>query len=253
MNEYERVNMMEDNRWTNILKCDIMENITQLGDAENRDRLSALDAKLLNENIHLHNIKKNIGKYYEQFKEANEDFKEFILSDAKSKILLERYRHLHPDKIKSSINNSIHAINIISNVRVENFKTALKNLENLKSHPKPQKSKQGYIKKKKMEATMGKIVNKVKKIALVDFTKRKTKNMVNDVKQNLINYDQTDAKAMAMVIMKEIETGTNFNEDSVNFIKSYFAEKDAKERFISKNTSYIDKLNSIMDSMEYSR
>ncbi|XP_025198001.1 uncharacterized protein LOC112596499 [Melanaphis sacchari] len=259
MNEYERVNMMEDKRWTNILKCDIMENITQLGNAEQRDRLAALDVNLLNEKIHLYDIKKKIKKYYEQFEEANGDFKDIILSDAGNKILLERYRHLHPDKIKLSINNSIHTITHVSNARVEQFKTALKTLENLQRHPNPQKSEQQHIKKKKMEATMGKIVNKVKKIALVDFTKRKTKNMVNDVKQNLIKYDtvieqlQNDAKAMAMVIMKEIETGTNFNEDSVNYIKSYFAEKDAKERFIGKNTSYIDKLNSIMDSMEYSR
>ncbi|CAH1731997.1 unnamed protein product [Aphis gossypii] len=259
MNEYERVNMMEDKRWTNILKCDIMENTTLLGDAEHRDRMAGLDVKLKNENNHIHELKNNIKKCYVQFKEVNEDFKDLILSDAGSKVFLERYRYLHPDKIKSSINNSIHTITKVSNARVEQFKTAIKNLEDIERRPNPQKGEQHYIKKRKMEKTMGKIVNKVKKIALVDFTKRKTKSMVNDVKQNLIKYDtvieqlQTDAKAMAMVIMKEIETGTNFNEDTANYIKTYFAEKDAKEKSIGKNTSYLDKLNSIMDSMEYSR
>ncbi|XP_060856443.1 uncharacterized protein LOC132934181 [Metopolophium dirhodum] len=259
MNEYQRVEMMEDKRWTNILKCDIMENITKLGDAEQHDRFAEMDVNLVNENINLQDMKKNIGKYYEQFKVVNGDFKDIILSGAGSKSLLERYRHLHPDKIKLSMNNSIHTITNASNARVRRFKIALKKLEDIHRHPNPKKGKQKHIKRHKMEATMGKIVNKVKRIALVDSTKRTTKNMVDGVKQNLIKYDtvieqlQNDAKSMAVIIMKEIETGTNFNQDSVNYVKSYFAEKDAEEKSINTNTSYLDKINAIMDSMERSR
>ncbi|CAI6356831.1 unnamed protein product [Macrosiphum euphorbiae] len=259
MNEYQRVEMMEDKRWTNILKCDIMENITKLGDAEQHDRFAEMDVNLVDENINLQDLKKNIGKYYEQFKVVNGDFKDLILSGAGSKSFLERYRHLHPDKIKLSMNNSIHIITNASNARVRRFKIALKKLEDLQRYSNPKKGKQQHIKRSKMEATMGKIVNKVKRIVLVDLTKRTTKNMVDDVKQNLIKYDtvieqlQNDAKSMAVIIMKEIETGTNFNQDSVNYVKSYFAEKDAEEKSINTNTSYIDKINAIMDSMERSR
>lgn len=259
MNEYQRVEMMEDKRWTNILKCDVMENITKLGDAEQHDRLAEMDIKLLNENNHLQDLKKNIGKYYEEFKVVNGDFKDLILSGTGSKILLERYRHLHPDKIKLSMNNSIHTIANTSNARVKRFKIALEKLEDIHRYPNPKKDDQQHIKRNKMEATMGKIVNKVKRIALVDSTKRTTKKMVDGVKQNLIKYDtvieqlQSDAKSMAVIIMKEIETGTNFNQDSVNYVKSYFAEKDANEKCINTNTSYIDKINAIMDSMERSR
>jgi len=259
MNEYQRVEMMEDKRWTNILKCDIMENITKLGDSEQHDRFAEMDVTLENENIHLQELKKNIGKYYEEFKVVNGDFKDIILSGTGSKSLLERYRHLHPDKIKLSMNNSIHAIANASNARVRRFKIALKKLEDIRRYPNLEKDEQKHIKRNKMEATMGKIVNKVKRIALVDSTKRMTKNMVDDVKQNLIKYDtvieqlQNDAKSMAVIIMKEIETGTNFNQDSVNYVKSYFAEKDAEEKCISTNTSYLDKINAIMDSMERSR
>ncbi|XP_003243194.1 uncharacterized protein LOC100572209 [Acyrthosiphon pisum] len=259
MNEYQRVEMMEDKRWTNILKCDIMENITKLGDAEQNDRFAEMDVNLVNENIKLQDMKKNIGKYYEKFKVVNGDFKDIILSGAGSKSLLERYRHLRPDQIKLSMNNSIHTINNASNARVRRFKIALKKLEDIHRHPNPKKGEQQHIKRNKMEATMGKIVNKVKRIALVDSTKRTTKNMVDGVKQNLIKYDtvieqlQNDAKSMAVIIMKEIETGTNFNQDTVNYVKSYFAEKDAEEKSINTNTSYLDKINAIMDSMERSR
>lgn len=258
MNEYQRVEMMEDKRWTNILKCDIMENITKLGDAEKHDRLAEIDVAMLNENIHLQDLKKNIGKYHEEFKVVNEDFKDIILSGAGSKILLERYRYLHPDKIKLSMNNSIHTINNASNARIERFNIAVKKLEEIHRHPTLKKNEQ-HIKENKMKEIMGKIVNKVKRTALVDSTKRTTKKMVDDVKQNLIKYDtvieqlQNDAKSMAVIIMKEIETGTNFNQDSVNYIKSYFSEKDANEKSINTNTSYIDKINAIMDSMERSR
>lgn len=259
MNEYQRVEMMEDKRWTNILKCDIMENITKLGDAEQHDRLAEMDVLLENENIHLQDLKKNIGKHYEKLKVVNGDFKDIILSGTGSKSLLERYRHFHPDNIKLSMNNSIHRITNVSNARVRRFKIALKKLEDIHRYSNPKNDEQQHIKRNKMEATMGKIVNKVKRIALVDSTKRMTKSMVDGVKQNLIKYDtvieqlQNDAKSMAVIIMKEIETGTNFNQDTVNYVKSYFAEKDAEEKSISTNTSYLDKINAIMDSMERSR
>jgi len=75
-NEYKRVNMMQEKRWTNILKCDIMENITKLGDAEQRDRLAEMDVNFLNETNRLKNIKKSFGNYYKVFKYINEGCKD---------------------------------------------------------------------------------------------------------------------------------------------------------------------------------
>lgn len=259
MNEFDRVNIMEDQRWTNNLKCDIMENITKLGDAEQRDRLAEMDVTLLNENMLLCDIKKNIGKYYEQFKEVNGDFKDMILSGTGCRTLLERYRPLFPDQIKSSMNHSINTTTNVTNSRLKQVNNALNKLEIMRRTANPQKEGQKHIKTKKMETIMGKVANKVKRIALVDLTQRKTKKMVDEVKQNLIRYDivieqlQNDARTMALNIMKDIETGTNFNEDSANYIKSYFSEKDEKEKCINKHKSHLDKLNSIIDSMERTR
>jgi len=113
--------------------------------------------------------------------------------------------------------------------------------------------------KKEMKATMGQIVNKVKRIALVDSTQRATKNMVDIVKQNLIKYDtvigqlQNDHITTTRNIMNTIETGTNLNYDTENYIKRYFAERDKNEDRITKYESNVEYMNVLMNSMEFAR
>lgn len=260
MNEFERVKMMNDPRWTINSKCDIIENLMKLGEAEKDARHAGMNVEFQNETKCLQNLKKDIKKYQQSIKDANTHYKETILSGIDDRTLVEKYRYIHPDGIKSRIDYSIHKIREESDFLKTIIEKKRKMLERIKhEYYSDQENCETTSTYNKAKIVMSKVADMDKKIALVDLNNRKTEEMIDLAKQNIFKYDflieqlQNDTGEMATNIMKEIEIGTYFKEDAANYIQNKIDEKTAIGKRINKEMFRMDKLNSIMDSLEHNR
>lgn len=260
MNEFKRVEMMNDRRWTVNTKCDILENIMKLSEAEKHARLAGMDVEFQNQVKYLQDLKRDIKNFHKSIKDANTNYKETILSGIEDRTLVEKYRDIHPEGIKSRIDNSIHNIRYESNlmkIKIDKKKSILQKIQ-AQYYSKEEVVKIDSV-DTQTKVTLSKIADMDKKIALVDFNNRKTEKMIDLARKNVFKYDllieqlQNDAGEMATNIMKEIEIGTYFKEDSANYIQSKIDEKTKIEKHMFKEIFRMDQLNSIMDSLEHNR
>lgn len=259
MNEYERVKMIKDRRWTNTLKCDILENIAKLGEAKEYIRHAGMKSTIKNEKLYLNYLRNDLKKYEPVIKEINNNFKDKILTGIEDRTLVKRFKYLDPNGIKSSINRSIFKIGKKSNLLVVEINKKKNQLRRIQNRVYKQHKDESEYEDTRTKEILLKIANIEKKIALVDLNNRKTGEMVDYAKQNLIMYDsiieqlRKDSGEMAINIMKEIEIGTYFKEDAANYIQNFIDEKTENEKCINKEMLHIDQLNSIMDSLEHTR
>lgn len=260
MNEFKRVQMMNDRRWTVNTKCDILENVMKLSEAEKNARHAGMDVELKNQIKYLQDLKKDIKNFNKSIKDANTNYKETILSGIEDRTLVEKYRDIHPEGIKMRIDHSIHKIRYESNlmrIKIDKKKDILEKIQ-AQYYSKQQVIKIDSV-DTQIKVTLSKIADMDKKIALVDFNNRKTEKMIDLTKQNVFKFDllieqlQNDSGEMARNIMKQIEIGTYFKEDSANYIQTKIDEKAKFEKRMYKDMFRIDQLNSIMDSLEHNR
>lgn len=259
MNEYALVEMMKDRRWTNTLKCDIIHNITRLGESEKCAHLVGMDMIMRNEAKYHVELKKDVKNYNNETKEMNTGYISKILTGIESRTRKERYGHLNPFEIKSSIWHSLNHNHNESNVLVKKIIETKNILKTIQERWSRLQINDKHATDEKTKAAMGKIAKVEKKIAMVNLNNRKTSEMVNYAKQNLIMYDtliaqlQVEVAKMATDIMKEIEIGTMFKEDAANYTQSYIDQKLANEIYVNKEIFRVDQLNTVMDSLEHNR
>lgn len=254
--EYKRVKMMNDERWTNAIKCDIMKTFTDLLEVQNNNRQEGLDVILDEEKQYLHELKSNVKKNRLIMKEGITDFKEKMLSKTNRK-LLERYRYTHPDEIKSSIKRSIHQINYGANILITQINQKKSELRKLNNSYEFQHKK--TINYGNFKGIMRNFTNIDDKIRLANFKKRKMKNMVNLAQQNLNKYDSlleqlhNDQEEMATNIMNEIEIVVQFERETNNYTQQLKNEILASQKQRIKQVGKIEQLNFMSDSMDRSR
>ncbi|VVC36856.1 Hypothetical protein CINCED_3A000984 [Cinara cedri] len=247
--------MTKDWRWTKTLKCDIIKNITRLGNAEKCARLVGMDMILKNEDKYHEDLKRDI----QQFKDETKKINTGNLTGIESRTRKERYGRLKPKEIKLSIWHSLNRINNESNLLINRISKIKKKLKNTQKRWSELQFNNQHGTDEKTKVAMGKMAVVDKKLALVDLNNRKTSEMVNYARQNLIVYDtlieqlQVEVANMATAIMKEIEIGTMFKEDAANYTQSYIDQKLENEIYVNKEMFRVDQLNSIMDSLEHNR
>lgn len=256
MNTYERLEMINDRRFTNTTKCDILTNKAKLVEAEEHVCLEGMDIHLKNEKKYVHDAKKDIRMYHRLLKKIHYHNNDVLLSGIENRVLADKYRNLKPDKIISITEGFIHNVVNKSNTLTKKIQKRKDKLNNIEKHLLQKEV--GPIKDTKTQEIME--IKKIdKKRALIDMNNRKIQLMVNFAKQNLTMYDtvlellQNDSGLIGIDIMKELEMGTFFKEDEANFIQSYIDEKTETENRINKDMKRVTQINSIMDSLERSR
>lgn len=262
MNDFERLQMMNDPRWTNTQKCDILKNVAEMGEAEYRARLAGMETAFRAECQQIRNLNSDIKKYELLMQKIRENYKDKILSGIKNQNLVQRYGHLHPKDVKASIARSIYKIANESNLlapEIEKKKLKLTELREQLVYDRVRMAKKHVTDNENAKAIMAKVADMDTRIALVDLTNRKTEEMLDLVRRNLVQYDtlieqlQNDAGRMAAYIMQQIEIGTFFKEDEANYIQSRKDVKKATEARIYKDMNDMDHLNAKMDSLERAR
>lgn len=260
MNEYKRLENINDSRWTNSLKCDIFKNLTELEEFEKHARYTAIAATRQKEIQNFQNLKKFKAKYDTLMKKANGNFINKIVKDSSNRKLLKRFEYLHPYEIKSSIQRSINRITnqknkVITEIQTKKYK--LKQLENVffeKSHEQNtlnDNSKQVRI--------MGKIADIEKKIVLVGFFNKKMEKIVESEKRNLQQYDliyeqlTNDLESTSASLAREVEIIDSIRADIKNDDRKYKTKRKANEKFVKNSNSTIHKLNSVIDILEKNR
>lgn len=259
MNEYQRVKIMQDRRWTNSLKCDIIQNITRLGEAEKCTRFRGMDIIMKNEKKYHAKLKRDIKKYHSETKDMNAGYMNKILTGVEDSIRKVRYGRLHPKDVKLSIWNSLNRIHNESNMLKRQINETVIIINNARDRFSKLKFNDKHATDKKTNVIMGKISNVEKKTTLVHFNNRKISEMVDYARQNLVMYDslieqvQSEVSKMSTNIMKIIEIGTMFKEDANSYAQNYINEKLSYENFINRGMFRLNYLNSIMDRLEHNR
>lgn len=262
MDDFNRLLMMNDSRWTNTLKCDIEKNLVEIGEAEQRARFIGMKTALRAEKQHIVNLKLDIKKYKRMGNSIKNNYKTKILSSIKDEDLFKMCRNLHPNKIRPKIVRNIHKIDNKSNVlgpKINNKKIMLEKIHKRLANNRGKTTKKNMLNNKNMEAIMAKVADMETKIALVDLNNRKTEKMLDLARQNVSLYDrlmeqlQNDAEKMAINIMEEIEIGTFFKEDEANYIQDGKDIKKVMEERMYKDINRVDHLNAKMDLLERCR
>lgn len=256
MNDYKRLEMINDRHWTNITKCDILAKYAGLIEADKNIRDKGLDIKLNNEKRYVHDLKKENRTYRELTKKTKNQNNDSLLSGVQDRILVERYKSLRPDGIKLITEGNIFRITHKSNRLIEEINKKNYELEDIQASLLD-------INENIIEDTLKQEIIEIrkidKKLALVHMYNKKTKLMVDFAKHNLSIYDtiieqlRNDVGLIGKNIVKALEIGTFFKEDEANFIQNYLDEKTCTENHINKDMVRINQLNSIMDSLERSR
>lgn len=262
MDDFNRLLMMNDSRWTNTLKCDIKKNIVEIGEAEQRARFIGMKTALRAEKQHIINLKLDIKKYKRMGNNIKDNYKTKILSSIKNEDLLKMCRNLHPNIIRPKIIRTIHKVENKSNVirpKINKKKIILEKIHKRLASNRRKTTKKNMLDNKSTEVIMAKVADMETKIALIDLNNRKTEKMLDLVRQNLSLYDrlmeqlQNDAEKMAINIMEEIEIGTFFKEDEANYIQNGKDIKRVMEERMYKDTNRVDHLNAKMDLLERCR
>lgn len=250
--EYKRVKMMNDKRWTNAIKCDIMKTIADFIEIQNKNRQEEFDVIFEKQKQYLEDLKLNVYKNRLVMKDGINDFKDKMLSNT-NRILLERYRCIHPDEIKYSMKRAIHHINYEENVLITQINQKKKELEELNNvHEFQYKS---TINRSQRKGIMKDLASIDDRIRLATFSKTKMKKMVNLAQQHLNKYDslleqvQNDMEEMATNLMNEIEIGAQFKRDTYKCTKQLKNEMLASKEKRIKQIDKIEQLNTKFDSM----
>lgn len=259
MNEYKRIEDLNDSRWTNSLKCDIFKNLTELEEFKKHARYTTIAATRQREKQNLHNLKKRKEKYNPLMKEAKSNFLNKIVEVSSNQKLLKRFKHLHANEIKSSIQRSIYRTTNETNniiIEIQNKKKKLEQLQNVSYKKLNQNTSNENLKQKQM---IGKIADIEKKISLVVFLNKKTEKIVESEKRNLQQYDLiyeqliNDLESTSASLVREVEIVESIRADIKNDDRKYKIEKKANENFMKKAYQKINKFNSITDSLEQCR
>lgn len=260
MNEYKRLENLNDSRWTNSLKCDIFKNLTELEEFEKHARYTTIAETRQKEKQNLHNLKKFKEKYDPLMKEANSNFVNKIVKVTNNQKLLKRFRHLHPNEIKSSIQRSIYRITHETNKLIMEIQNKKKKLETFQHYSCKKLNVQNTSNENfKQNQMMGKIADIEKKISLIVFLNKKTEKIVESEKRNLQQYDLiyeqliNDLESASASLAREVEIVESIRADIKNDDRKYKIEKKANEKFVQESNHKIIKFNSITDSLEQCR
>lgn len=262
MNDFERLQMINDPRWTNTQKCEILKNVAEMGEAEYSARLTGIETAFRAEFQQIQNLNSDIKKYKLLMKKIRENYKDKILSGIKDQNLVERYGNLHPSDVIASIARSIYKIENESNLLAPEIGRKKRKLAELREqlvYDRARMAKKHVTDNETAKAVMARVADVDTKIALVDLSNRKTEEMLDLVGQNLVRYDtlieqlRNDAGRMAAYIMQQIEIGTFFKEDEANYIQGRKDVQRATEARVFGDMNGMDHLNAKMDSLERAR
>lgn len=256
MNDYKRLEMIKDRHWTNILKCDILSKYAGLVNSDENIRHEGMHIKLDKEEKYVHNLKMDNKVYRDLVRKSKNQNKDTLLLGIENRNLVEKYKNLQPDGIKSITESDINRFNYKSNKIINKTNIRHRELEDIQKCLL--EMDKDIIENAKTKEIME--IRKIdKKLALVHMHNKKTELMVNFAKRNLSIYDtvieqlRQDVELMGKNVIKTLEIGTFFKEDEATFIQSYINEKTDIDNRINKDMVRINQLNSIIDSLERSR
>jgi hypothetical protein len=254
--EYERVKMMNDERWTNARKCEIMKTFTDLLVVQDNNHQEGLDVIVDEEKQYLQDLKSKVKKNRLLMNEGMNDFKDKMLSKT-NRILLERYRHTHPDEIKSSMKRSINQTKNEANIlitQINQKKNEIRELNNAYEFRHKDTISYGNFKK-----IMRNVTNIDDRIRLAKFKKTKMEKMVDRAQQNLNKFDSlleqlhNDKKEMATNIMKQTKIVVQLKMETNKYTQQLKNEILASQKQRIKQVGKIEQLNFMSDSMDRSR
>jgi len=252
---------MKNKFWTNTLKCDLQKNILDLREKQKHIIDTGMNSIFKSNKLFVKKLKNDIKIYQQAEKQINANYKDKTLSGIKDQHLFERYGKLHPNDIKKSIMRSIYKVNNELNIlepSMEKNKVRLKKIHEQLLY-KHKKSKKPVLENVKAIRIMLKVSEIEKKIPLLDLRYRKTQQIIDLVKQDLILCDnfldqlQNDADKLTSNIIEHILVGTYFKEDHSTY-NQYFSDIQASmDKHMHNEITRIDLLNAKMDTLERSR
>lgn len=257
MDEFKRLESLNDSRWNNLLKCNAFKKLTELEEFEKHARDRSIAATLQEEKQNLRYLKKFKDKYDPLMKEANCNFVHKIVKVTKNEKLCRRYSHLHPNEIQLSIRRSIYRISNEANKmarEIHNKENEIRKL--IMDHPKEVKTLNKSTKSNRIMANISEID---RKIMLVSFLSRKTKMVVESEKRNLLQFDVISEQLLNDIIstsaslVREVEITDSIRADIKNTDRKYKIENRGDEKFAKEANYNINKLNYMTNSLEQFR
>jgi len=206
-------------------------------------------------------VKTDIVKKHKKISnKASSDYKEKMLLGIDNRVLVERYKHLHPNEIKFSIKCSIDRINNNSNKLTTKIKGKNDKLKRLQTSVFKKKDVQ-IIDDVNTKTMMRHIDVMNKKIALVFSNKQKNQEIIDAAKRELNMYDtlierlKIDDRATNLGMSKNIGASTyfGFKQETENYIQCVFDEVSANEKRTNREIMQLERLKYKMNSLERNR